>query len=101
MAKNGKMFLWKHRWGIRRAAMTAGMIGGGALGLGAAATFRIGGSGYAFLGAGTTAGTLGGYALSEKLTGHFKPRPSKAMKPQARVQQVTLVRKPRSIFQIG
>ena len=107
-----KSFLWKHRVGIRKAVTSAGLFGGGALGLGVALTIPFAGAGTLFVFGGSGAGAIGGSALSRKLTGHFRPKKAKSAfqvshKPAFKIatknafKSPLQIKKPRGAFQIG
>ena len=73
--KNGGKWVWKHRYGIRKAAMAGGLFGGlmGGLGL----TIAAGGAGTFIMPTVGMAGTYGGYKASRTFTKHFRPRAKK------------------------
>ena len=107
-----KSFLWKHRVGIRKAVTSAGLFGGGALGLGVALTVPFAGAGTLFVFGGSGTGAYGASALSRKFSGHFRPKKAKSAfqvshKPAFKIatknafKSPLQIKKPRGAFQIG
>jgi len=107
-----KSWFWKHRVGIRKAGTYAGLFGGGALGLGVALTVPFAGAGTLFVFGGSGAGTLGGSALSRKISGHFRPKKAKSafqvshksafkVATKSAFKSPLQIKKPKGAFQIG